>query len=276
MADSVRAQTPVSDAPVVADAARSMRRQEHDAAVRAMSAAVRSAPAGHPVRLAKQTSNLFRARLGRRSPAWTSPGWPACIDVDADAPHRRCRRHVHLRGPGGGHPAARPGPLVVPQLKTITVGGAATGVGIESTSFRSGLVYDDIVEIDMLTGAGDVVTATPDGPHADLFLGFPNSYGTLGYATRLRVRLEPVRPFVALRHLRFARHPRLCRTLSDADRRRAQPRRRRRRLSRRRGVHRRRELPDPGHSHRRTAARPATTPASRSTTGRSSSGQPTG
>ena len=32
---------------------------------------------------------------------------------------------------------------------------------------------------------------------------FPNSYGTLGYATRLRVKLEPVKPFVALRHLRF-------------------------------------------------------------------------
>jgi len=55
----------------------------------------------------------------------------------------------------------------------------------------------------VFTGAGDVVTATPDGEHADLFYGFPNSYGTLGYATRLRVKLEPIRPFVALRHLRF-------------------------------------------------------------------------
>ena len=96
-------------------------------------------------------------------------------------------------------------PLVVPQLKTITVGGAATGGGIESTSFRSGLVFDDIVELDVLTGAGEIVTATPDNEHADLYFGFPNSYGTLGYATRLRVRLEPIKPFVALRHLRFSR-----------------------------------------------------------------------
>ena len=29
-------------------------------------------------------------------------------------------------------------PLVVPQLKTITLGGAVTGLGIESTSFRDG------------------------------------------------------------------------------------------------------------------------------------------
>ena len=94
-------------------------------------------------------------------------------------------------------------PLVVPQLKTITVGGAATGGGIESTAFRSGLSYDAIVEMDMLTGAGEIVTASAGRTHADLFYGFPNSYGTLGYATRLRVRLERVKPYVALRHLRF-------------------------------------------------------------------------
>ena len=41
--------------------------------------------------------------------------------------------------------------------------------------------------MDVLTGAGDIVTATPTGEHADLYFGFPNSYGTLGYATRLRV-----------------------------------------------------------------------------------------
>ncbi len=39
--------------------------------------------------------------------------------------------------------------------------------------------------------------------HADLFRAFPNSYGTLGYSVRLKIELEPVKPFVALRHLRF-------------------------------------------------------------------------
>lgn len=93
-------------------------------------------------------------------------------------------------------------PLVVPQLKTITLGGAVTGLGIESTSFRNGLPHESVLEIDILTGAGTIVTATPER-NADLFAGFPNSYGTLGYATRLKIELETVKPYVSIRHLRF-------------------------------------------------------------------------
>src|SRR4029079_19486068 len=93
-------------------------------------------------------------------------------------------------------------PLVVPQLRTMTLGGAVTGLGIESTSLRSGLPHESVLEMDVFTGAGEVVTATPDNEHADLFATFPNSYGSLGYATRLRIELEPVAPGVALRHVR--------------------------------------------------------------------------
>ena len=52
----------------------------------------------------------------------------------------------------------------------------------------------------MLTGDGEVVVATPDGEHADLFRAFPNSYGTLGYALRLVIDLRAgaaVRPAAA-------------------------------------------------------------------------------
>ena len=43
----------------------------------------------------------------------------------------------------------------------------------------------------------------PDNEHADLFRAFPNSYGTLGYALRLRIELEPRAPLRPLRHVRF-------------------------------------------------------------------------
>jgi FAD/FMN-containing dehydrogenase len=94
-------------------------------------------------------------------------------------------------------------PRVVPQLKTITLGGAVTGLGIESSSFRNGLPHESVVELEVMTGDGSIVTATREGEHADLFYGFPNSYGTLGYALRLRIELDPVKPYVRLRHLRF-------------------------------------------------------------------------
>jgi FAD/FMN-containing dehydrogenase len=95
-------------------------------------------------------------------------------------------------------------PTVVPQLKTITLGGAVAGVGIESSSHRHGLVHDGALEIEVLLGDGRVVVASPANEHADLFFGFPNSYGTLGYAIRVRARTVPVKPFVRLEHQRFS------------------------------------------------------------------------
>jgi FAD/FMN-containing dehydrogenase len=94
-------------------------------------------------------------------------------------------------------------PAVVPQLKTITLGGALAGVGIESSSHRHGLVHDTVLELDVLLGDGRVVSATRDNEHADLFFGFPNSYGTLGYALRVKAKTAPVRPYVRLQHLDF-------------------------------------------------------------------------
>jgi len=78
------------------------------------------------------------------------------------------------------------------------------GVGIESSSHRHGLVHDTMLELEVLLGDGSIVTATPDNEHADLFFGFPNSYGTLGYALRVKAKTVPVRPYVRLEHLGFS------------------------------------------------------------------------
>jgi FAD/FMN-containing dehydrogenase len=94
-------------------------------------------------------------------------------------------------------------PAVVPQLKSITLGGAVAGVGIEATSFRQGLVHDTVLALDVLTGDGRVVTCTPDNEHRDLFFGFPNSYGTLGYALKVTARTLPARRFVRIEHTRY-------------------------------------------------------------------------
>jgi FAD/FMN-containing dehydrogenase len=64
-------------------------------------------------------------------------------------------------------------PTVVPQLKTITLGGAAAGVGIEASSFRHGLVHESLLEMDVLTGDGRVLTCTPDNEYQDCSSDFP-------------------------------------------------------------------------------------------------------
>lgn len=92
---------------------------------------------------------------------------------------------------------------VVPELKTITLGGAAAGVGIEASSFKYGLVHESLVEFDVLTGGGRVLTCRPDNEHGDLFFGFPNSYGTLGYALKLKIKAVRAKPFVEIEHRRF-------------------------------------------------------------------------
>ena len=162
----------------------------------------RAIPPNSTIRLAKPTSNLFRARDRSDVKGLDVSGLTNVIAVDAEARTADVAgmcTYEDLVAATLPHGLA---PLVVPQLKTITLGGAVTGLGIESTSFRNGLPHESVLEMDILTGAGEIVTASPE-QHPDLFRTFPNSYGTLGYSTRLRIELEPVTPFVALRHLRF-------------------------------------------------------------------------
>ncbi|HEY5856039.1 MAG TPA: FAD-binding oxidoreductase [Aldersonia sp.] len=175
----------------------------HREGVDRLLASYRAIPSDANVRLAKKTSNLFRARAASSAPGLDVSGLTRVIEVDPDARTADVAGMTTYEDLVAATLPYGLAPLVVPQLKTITLGGAVTGMGIESTSFRNGLPHESVLEIDVLTGAGDIVTATPNGPDAALFRGFPNSYGTLGYSTRLKIELEPVAPYVALRHVRF-------------------------------------------------------------------------
>ncbi|MDN5856567.1 MAG: FAD-binding oxidoreductase, partial [Actinomycetia bacterium] len=175
----------------------------HQRGVDRLVSSYRAIPTDRPVRLAKKTSNLFRVREGLDAGLDVS-------DLDSVISIDPANQTADVQGMATYEDivdATLPHgfiPYVVPQLRTITLGGAVTGLGIESTSFRNGLPHESVTEMDILTGTGDVLTATPDGDHSDLFDAFPNSYGSLGYATRLRILLERVPRYVHLRHVRFA------------------------------------------------------------------------
>jgi FAD/FMN-containing dehydrogenase len=172
-------------------------------------------PPNAPIRLTKPTSNLFRLRDSATGAGLDTSGIDTVISVDpqsgtADVGGMTTYEDlVDATLPYGLMPT------VVPQLKTITLGGAVAGLGIESTAFRNGLPHEAVREMDVLTGSGEVVTAQPDGEHGDLFRAFPNSYGTLGYALRLLIDLEPVCPYVRLRHIGFAELDDLTQAVDD-------------------------------------------------------------
>jgi FAD/FMN-containing dehydrogenase len=175
---------------------------DHAAGVQRLLDSYRSIPATAVVRLAKPTSNLFRDRARRDAPGLNVSGLTNVISVDKDARTADVAAMCTYEDLVAATLPYGLSPLVVPQLKTITLGGAVAGLGIESTSFRNGLPHESVLEMDILTGTGDLLTVSPH-EHSDLFRAYPNSYGTLGYSTRLRIELEPVKPFVALRHVRF-------------------------------------------------------------------------
>jgi FAD/FMN-containing dehydrogenase len=166
--------------------------------------------------LSKNTSNLFRDRVAARKrlldvrqfdhvlAVETADGW---VDAEGMTTYEELVSRTLEHGVM---------PVVVPELKTITLGGAAAGVGIEASSFKYGLVHETIAELDILTGDGRVLLCRADNENSDLFYAFPNSYGTLGYALRLRASTVPVKPFVEMRHLKYTRIDALCRGLVDA------------------------------------------------------------
>ncbi len=152
--------------------------------------------------LNKNTSNLFRSRA-RSQKRLNVRDFNSVISIDA--------KHLLAEVEGMttfedfvnatlGHGLL---PLVVPQLKTITVGGAVSGLGIESSSWKYGLVHEGVKSMEVLLPDGQVVDCTPDNRYKDLFFGLPNSYGTLGYILKLTIKLRPAKPYVRLRHLSF-------------------------------------------------------------------------
>src|SRR3954452_11627763 len=131
--------------------------RRHEQAVEQLRASYDAIPAGAPVRLAKKTSNLFRPRANHDLPGLDVSGLDGVIEVDPDTLTAEVQgmctyeRLVAATLPHGLIP------YVVPQLKTITLGGAVSGLGIESTSFRNGLPHESVEEMDVFTGAGEVV-----------------------------------------------------------------------------------------------------------------------
>jgi FAD/FMN-containing dehydrogenase len=98
-------------------------------------------------------------------------------------------------------------PIVVPELKEITIGGAVAGCSIESMSFVHGGFHDTCLEYEVIAATGDVLVCTPDNANALVFQMVHGAFGTLGILTKLTFKLVPAKPFV---HLSYEKHATLA------------------------------------------------------------------
>jgi len=180
------------------------RRLDHQRKIETLAVEIDRARArGERIGLRKSTSNLFRHRSQTGKTFIDVRDFSRVLAIDAQRMTADVEGMITYEALVDETLKHGLLPAVVPQLKTITVGGAVSGLGIESSSFKFGLVHETIEEMEILLGDGRLVTCSCR-ENADLFYGFPNSYGTLGYALRLTVRLIPAKPFVHLTHTRFS------------------------------------------------------------------------
>ncbi|MFC1705943.1 FAD-dependent oxidoreductase [Planctomycetota bacterium] len=94
-------------------------------------------------------------------------------------------------------------PMTVPELKTITVGGAVSGCSLESMSFKYGGFHDSCLEYEVVTTAGDVLVCTPENDNQLIFQMIHGSFGTLGILSLLKFKLIPAGRYVKVTYEKY-------------------------------------------------------------------------
>lgn len=179
----------------------------HESKLDRITKSLKAAPKGVRLKLDKGT-------VSHQVPMRTKPahhvdvsGLDEIIDVDADAMTCTCEPGVTFDRLVQATLEHGLVPVVVPELKGITVGGAVAGCSIESTSFRNGGFHDTCLEYEIVTATGDRLICRPDNEHALLFQMQHGAFGTLGVITQMKFRLMPARPYVRMTYEKHASLP---------------------------------------------------------------------
>jgi len=94
-------------------------------------------------------------------------------------------------------------PITVPELKTITIGGAVAGCSIESMSYKYGGFHDNCLEYEVITAKGDILKCTPDNENSLVFQMMHGTFGTLGIITKLTFKLTPAKKYVKVTYEKY-------------------------------------------------------------------------
>jgi FAD/FMN-containing dehydrogenase len=178
----------------------------HDAKVAAIAAAVRSrAQSGAKVTVRKGGVSHFVPLPGdprlRFPPIDISP-LDEILAIDPAARTCTCEPGVTFARLLDATLAHGLVPTVVPELEGISAGGAVAGCSVEAMSFRYGGFHDSCLEYEVVGGAGEVLTCSPEREPLAFHM-LHGSLGTLGILTRLLFRLVSAKPFVRLEYRRL-------------------------------------------------------------------------
>jgi len=105
-------------------------------------------------------------------------------------------------------------PYTVPELKTITIGGAVSGCSVESMSYKYGGFHDSCLEYELITAKGEIFTCSEQN-HPEVFNMLHGSFGTLGIITKIKFKLIPAKQFIYLRHARYDTFPEYQKAILD-------------------------------------------------------------
>nr|XP_018682012.1 PREDICTED: cytokinin dehydrogenase 3-like [Musa acuminata subsp. malaccensis] len=104
----------------------------------------------------------------------------------------------------------------------LTVGGTLSVGGISGQTFKQGPQISNVVEMDVVTGKGEIVQCS-EQENSDLFHGVLGGLGQLGIITRARIKLRPAPPMVAWIRVKhhdfdqFTRHGELVVNSGEVD-----------------------------------------------------------
>ena len=165
--------------------------EAHGAGVSRLEASYTLIPPGAPVRLSKPTSNLFRARADTTAPGLDVSGLVGVIrGLIPERARPTCRACAPTRTW-----STPPCPTASSRSSSRScarsrLAARSTGLGIESTLFRNGLPHESAPEMDVFTGAGEVVTVKPGDDLFDAFANPPRLVG-LRHPAADRARTGP-------------------------------------------------------------------------------------
>ena len=91
---------------------------------------------------------------------------------------------------------------VIPDMDHLTMGGIISGIGGGSKSFKNGFFHDIMIDCDLLLPNGEIKYCSKT-INSELFYSIPNTLGTIGYITKIKLKIIKYIPYVHVTNLKF-------------------------------------------------------------------------